>query len=71
MKTIKAKEAFGTPYMTKEGDTPIEERMYWRELTGAAPSTEGLRGATAEEYNAWREALDRLAAEPMIEEGAR
>lgn len=49
---------------------PIEERMYWRELTGAAPSTEGLRGATAEEYNAWREELDRLAAEP-ITEGAR
>lgn len=60
IKTITALEAFGTEYMTQSADVSLEARMYWRELTGAAPSTEGLRGATAEEREAHIAAVEAM-----------
>ena len=53
-------EAFGTPYMTQAEELPIEERGYWSRIIGAEASADGLRGATAEEREAWAEELNKL-----------
>lgn len=58
MKEITAMEAFGTPYMTQAEDLPIESRAYWTRIRGKDASVEGLRGASAEEREAWRKELD-------------
>ena len=60
MKEIVAMEVFGTPYMTQAEDLPINERGYWTRIAGAEVTAEGLRGASAEERNAWVAEVENL-----------
>ena len=60
MKEIVAMEVFGTPYMTQAEDLPINERGYWTRIVGVEVSADGLRGASAEERDAWLNELEKL-----------
>lgn len=60
MKEIVAMEVFGTPYMTQAEDLPINERGYWTRMAGVDVSAEGLRGASAEEREAWKKEMEKL-----------
>lgn len=60
MKEIVAKEIFGTSYMTRAEELPIEQRMYWERISGVNPSVTDYRGATEEERDEWRKELDML-----------
>ena len=62
MKEIVAMEVFGTPYMTQAEELPINERGYWTRIAGVNASAEGLRGASAEERDAWLKEVEELNA---------
>lgn len=60
MKEIVAMEVFGTPYMTQAEELPMSERGYWTRMAGVDVSAEGLRGASAEEREAWKKEMEKL-----------
>ena len=60
MKEIVAMDVFGTPYMTQAEELPINERGYWSRIAGVEVSAEGLRGALAEERDAWLKEVEKL-----------
>lgn len=53
-------EVFGTPYMTQAEELPTSERGYWTRMAGVDVSAEGLRGASAEEREAWKKEMEKL-----------
>lgn len=58
MNTIKAKEG---GYLTQREVMPIEERSFYKEVTGINATWENYREATEEEVRYWNEFLARLS----------
>lgn len=52
MNTMKANEG---KWLTQNADLPIEERGFFKELTGVKATTEYFREATDEEVAEWEE----------------
>ena len=52
MNTMKANEG---RWLTQNADLPIEERGFFKELTGVKATSEYFREATEQEVTAWEE----------------
>lgn len=57
--TIKAVDAFGTPYMTQAKEVELEQRLFVTAISGISISIDNWRGATAEEKAEWQREIEK------------
>lgn len=57
--TIKAVEAFGTPYMTQAKEVELEQRIFVSAISGINITISNWRGATVDEKAEWHSKMEK------------